>query len=124
MTSTTNAQELSRLRNARQNAAKKFARQTKLLEQLESTAHELATVTATWNAQLAVLAQLAGSAAAAADLSGLPKSHFGAAVKASDTAAVNTAVEAAQPTTRRPRPPASTSTSATPATQAATAGTT
>ena len=52
MTSTTNAQELGRLRKAREEAAQKFARQTKLLEQLETTASELAKVTDKWNGQL------------------------------------------------------------------------
>jgi hypothetical protein len=107
MTSTTNAQELGRLRKAREEAAEKFARQTKLLEQLETTAGELAKVTDKWNGQLAALAELAGSPAAAAELSGLAKADIEAAVKASDKATVDAAVEAAKPATRRRRTPAS-----------------
>lgn len=103
MTSTTNAQELGRLRTAREDAAERFAKQMKLLEQLESTAGELAKVTDKWNGQLAALAELAGSPAAAADLSGLAKSDIEAAVKATDKAAVDAAVEAAKPATRRRR---------------------
>lgn len=75
----------------------------KLLEQLESTAGELAKVSDKWNGQLAALAELAGSPAAAADLSGLAKSDIEAAVKATDKAAVAAAVEAAKPATRRRR---------------------
>jgi hypothetical protein len=107
MTSTTNAQELGRLRKAREEAAQKFARQTKLLEQLETTAGELAKVTVKWNGQLAALAELAGSLAAAAELSGLPKSDIDAAVRTSDKATVDAAVEAAKPATRRRRARAS-----------------
>jgi hypothetical protein len=122
MTTTTNAQELGRLRNARQAAAEKFARQTKLLEQLESTAGELATVTDKWNGQLAALATLAGSTAAAADLSGLAKSDIDSAVKASDKAAVDAALEAAKPRTRRRHAPTTTATPTQAAAQADSAG--
>lgn len=107
MTSTKNAQELGRLRKAREDAAEKFAKQTKLLEQLESTAGELAKVTDKWNGQLAALAELAGSPASAAELSGLAKADIEAAIKASDKATVDAAVEAAKPATRRRRTPAS-----------------
>lgn len=124
MTSTTNAQELGRLRKAREEAAEKFARQTKLLEQLESTAGELAKTTAKWNGQLAALAELAGSAVAAADLSGLAKADIEAAVKASDKATVDAAVEAAKPTTRRRRASSGGSAAAKPGTQADSTGAT
>ena len=119
MTSTTNAQELGRLRKAREAAAENFARQTKLLEQMEATAGELAKVTDKWNGQLAALAELAGSPAAAAELSGLPKADIEAAVKASDKATVDAAVEAAKPATRRRRAPASGTAPADGATQTA-----
>jgi hypothetical protein len=124
MTSTTNAHELGRLRKAREEAAQKFARQTKLLEQLETTAGELAKVTVKWNGQLAALAELAGSPAAAAELSGLPKSEIDAAVKTSDKATVDAAVEATKPPTRRRRAPASAASSADGGTQTGAGATT
>ena len=49
MTSTANARELDRLRKARSDAQARFARQLKLLEQIEATAHELDKVTARWH---------------------------------------------------------------------------
>jgi hypothetical protein len=57
---------MGRLRKAREEAQQKFARQTQVLEQMKSTAGELANVTARWNGQLSALAELADSAASAA----------------------------------------------------------
>ena len=103
MTSTTNARELDRLRSARSEAQEKFARQVKLLEQIEATAGELEKVTSRWQVQLAALAELSGSAAAAAELSGLPKADIEAATRSVDKAEVNAAVAAAKPPVRRRR---------------------
>lgn len=105
MTSTSNARELDKLRQARTEAQGRFARQMRLLEQIEGTAGELGAVTQRWNGQLAALADLAGSAQAAAELSGLPKSDLETAVKSVDRAAVDAAVQAATPAQRRRRQP-------------------
>ncbi len=111
MTSRTNERELDRLRQARADARGRFARQMKLLEQIEATAGDLETVTARWHVQLAALSELAGSAAAAAKLSGLPKSDIQAAARSVDKAAVDAAVQAATPAARQLKatgaPPAS-----------------
>lgn len=106
MTSTANARELDRLRQARNDARERFARQMRLLEQIEATAGELERVTARWNAQLAALAQLAGSTAAAAHLAGLAKADIEAATRSVDKTTVHAAVAAAQPPARRRRTPA------------------
>ena len=103
MTSTSNARELDRLRNARGEALAKFARQVKLLQQIEATAGDLEKVTSRWRVQLAALAELSGGAAAAAELSGLPKADIEAATRSVDKAAVAAAVAAAKPATRRRR---------------------
>jgi len=103
MTSTANARELDRLRSARSDAQEKFARQVKLLEQIEATAGDLEKVTSRWQVQLAALAELSGSAAAAAELSGLPKADIEAATRSVDKAAVDAAVAAAKPPARRRR---------------------
>jgi hypothetical protein len=103
MTSTTNAQEVGRLKKAREEAQAKFKRQGKLLEQLESTAAERQRVTDRWSAQLAALADLAGGSAAAADLSGVAKGEIEAAVKGVDRVAVEVALEAAKPPPPRRR---------------------
>lgn len=110
MTSTANARELDRLRSARADAQEKFARQVKLLEQIEATAGDLEKVTSRWQVQLAALAELSGSAAAAAELSGLPKADIEAATRSVDKAAVVAAVAAAKPPARRVRKPASATT--------------
>jgi len=96
---------LDRLRKARGDAQERFARQMKLLEQIEATAGELAKVTARWHGQLAALAELSGSATAAADLSGLPKADIEAAIRSVDKADVDAAVAAAKPRARRRRKP-------------------
>jgi uncharacterized coiled-coil protein SlyX len=103
MTSTTNAQEVGRLKKAREQAQARFKRQTKLLEQLEATAAERQRVNQKWSAQLAALADLAGSAAAAADLSAVAKGEIEAAVKGTDRSAVEAALEAAKPPPPRRR---------------------
>lgn len=103
MTSTANARELDRLRSARSEAQEKFARQVKLLEQIEAMAGDLEKVTSRWQVQLAALAELSGSAAAAAELSGLPKADIEAATRSVDKAAVDAAVAAAKPPARRRR---------------------
>ena len=69
MTSTTNARELDRLREARTEAQERFAKQMKLLEQIVSTAGEREAITKRWNGQLAALAEPSGGAAPAAELS-------------------------------------------------------
>lgn len=112
MTSTANARELDRLRSARSEAQEKFARQVKLLEQIEATAGDLEKVTSRWQVQLAALAELSGNAAAAAELSGLPKTDIEAAARSADKEAVDAAVAAAKPPARRQRKPAATATTA------------
>jgi hypothetical protein len=106
VTSTTNAQELDRLRKARTQAQERFAKQMKLLEQIAATAGEREAITRRWNGQLAALAELSGGAAPAADLSGLPKADIDAAVRRVDRADVAAMLDAAKPTTRRRRKPA------------------
>ena len=103
MTSTANARELDRLRKARSDAQQRFARQMRLLEQIEATAGDLEKVTARWQAQLAALAELAGSPTAAADLSGLPKGDIESAVRSVEKDVVRAAVQAAEPPERRRR---------------------
>lgn len=103
MTSTTNAQEVGRLKKAREQAQAKFKRQAKLLEQLEATASERQRIHDKWSAQLAALAELTGSASAAADLSGVAKGEIEAAVKGADRGAVDAALEAAKPPPPRRR---------------------
>ncbi|WAX58525.1 hypothetical protein M6B22_07105 [Jatrophihabitans cynanchi] len=103
MTSTTNAQEVGRLKRAREEAQAKFKRQAKLLEQLEATAAERQRVNEKWSAQLAALAELTGGAAAAADLSGVTKGEIEAAVKGVNRGAVDAALEAAKPPPPRRR---------------------
>ena len=105
MTSTANARELDRLRTARSGAQEKFARQMKMLEQIEATAGDLEKVTSRWQVQLAALAELSGSTAAAAELSGLPKADIEAATRSVDKAAVDAAVAAAKQPERRRRKP-------------------
>lgn len=122
MTSTANARELDRLRRARSEAQEKFARQVKLLEQIEATAGDLEKVTSRWQVQLAALAALSGNAAAAAELSGLPKSDIEAAAGSADKVAVEAAVAAAKPPARRQRKPAATSAAAAGPSGAAAAG--
>ncbi len=107
MTSTANARELDRLRSARSEAQAKFARQVRVLEQIEATAGDLQKVTSRWQVQLAALAELSGSAAAAAELSGLPKADIEAAARNADKTAVDAAVAAAKPPARRRRKPES-----------------
>lgn len=103
MTSTTNARELDRLRQARTGAQERFAKQMRLLEQIEATAAEREAVTATWTAQIAALAELSGSSANAAELSGLAKADIEAAVKSVDGAAVQAALDASIPKAPRRR---------------------
>jgi hypothetical protein len=62
---------------------------------MESTAGEVAKVTAKWNGRLTPLAELAGSAVSAAELTGLPKADIEPAGKGADKSAVQAAVEAA-----------------------------
>jgi hypothetical protein len=103
MTSTTNAQAIGRLKKAREQAQAKFKRQAKLLEQLETTAAERQRVNDKWSAQLAALAELAGNAAAAGELSGVGRTEIEAAAKAADRSAVDAALEAAAPAAPRRR---------------------
>jgi len=103
MTSTTNARELERLRQARTLAQERFARQMKLLEQITATAAEREAITKRWHGQLAALAELSGGPASAAELSGLPKADIDAAVKSVDPAEVASVIAAAQPAPRRRR---------------------
>lgn len=64
-------------------------------------------MTSRWQVQLAALADLSGSAATAAELSGLPKADIEAATRTVDKAVVGAAVAAAKPPARRVRKPAS-----------------
>jgi hypothetical protein len=105
MTSTTNARGLEQLRQARGEARERFARQMKLLAQLEATAAERETVTRRWRVQLAALAELAGGASLAAAQTGLAKAEVEAAVRAADRAAINETLEALRPAQRRRRAP-------------------
>jgi hypothetical protein len=105
VTSRTNARELERLQAARGQAHHRFARQLTLLTQIESTAAELEQLTARCDAQLAALAQLAGGPGPAADLCGLPRARLDAAARAADRTAVDAALAAAVPTSRRRRSP-------------------
>lgn len=104
MTSTKNARELERLQKARTEAQERFAKQMRLLEQIEATAGEREAITRRWHGQLAALADLSGGASSAADLSGLPKAEIETAVKSVEPSEVQAAVEAAAaPTPRRRR---------------------
>ena len=76
MTSLSNARGVEELRAARTAAADRFARQMRLLGQLEATARDLAAVTGRWHSQLAALAKLSGSAQAAAELTGVTKTDI------------------------------------------------
>lgn len=112
MTSLSNAREIEHLRTARTAAADRFARQMKLLGQLEATAGDLTAVTGRWHSQLAALAKLAGSTQAAAELAGLAKPDVELAVKTSTPDAVEAAIDAATPPGKRTRPPAGRTTGA------------
>ena len=103
MTSTKNSRELDRLRDARTTAGERFTRQLRLLHLMQTTAAELEKVRVRWNAQLAALATLAGSAAAAAELAALPKADIYAAVKDADQDAVTKILDATRPQPRRTR---------------------
>jgi hypothetical protein len=106
VTSTTNARELNRLRKARTAAQDRFVKQMNLLEQIAATAGEREAITRRWNGQLAALAELSGGAAPAAELTGLPKTDIGAAVKSVDRAEAAAVIEAATAVVRRRRKPA------------------
>jgi hypothetical protein len=103
VTSTTNTRELERLRKARRDARDRFARQMKLLERIEATAGELEKITTRWRGQLAALAELSGSPATAAALSGLPKPDIEAAARSVDRTEVDAVLAAAVSSPRRRR---------------------
>jgi hypothetical protein len=103
MTSATNATELDRLRRARTQAQEQFARQMALLDEIEKTAGELDQLNRRWSNQLAALADLSGSAATAAEISGLPKAQIEAAVKAASPDEVKAAADLAGSAPRRRR---------------------
>jgi transcriptional regulator with XRE-family HTH domain len=111
MTSTSNARELDRLRKARGDAQEQFARQMRLLEQIEATAGELDKITARWHTQLAALIELAGSSATAATLSGLSKANLETAARDVEPADIAVAIAAAKPKTPRRRKPRDAATS-------------
>ena len=100
MTSDTNARELDRLRGARTAASERFSRQLKLMGLLETTAGELNRVRAKWSAQLVALVELAGNAAVAADVVGLPRADVDAAIKVADRGDVEAVLAATLPRTR------------------------
>jgi hypothetical protein len=119
VTSATNASEIERLKQAQQRAEEKHAQQMALLGDITTTASEMDELTGRWHAQLAALADLSGSAAAAADISGLSRAQVETAVKAATPEQVKAAIEAAGASSSRRRRRRS----STPTTPAAPAGT-
>lgn len=103
MTSATNASEIERLKQAQQRAEEKHAQQMALLGDITTTAGQMDALTGRWNAQLAGLAELSGSAAAAAEISGLSRAQVETAVKAATPEQVKAAIDAAGASSSRRR---------------------